>query len=291
MKKQILITLIFASLIVLMGVSLVSALNIEDVSVNPQGVAPGKSVEVRITLENSLEDDVSDVEVSLDLKSVPFAPERTSEAFFDEIVSDKSKDAIFKLNVNADAESGTYKIPLAVSYKIDNITKTKSTFISITINGKPKLSLASDNYLLIGRNKLTIKITNSGIAKARFLELDVLAAGGFNLLSPSRVYIGDLNSDDFDSFSFDVYATNPGTTIVPIEVRYKDFENNDYAENFDVPVRIYSQEEALSLGLVQKSNTGAYVGLIIFVIILYIIYRKLKKWLKNRKKNNKEMGK
>ena len=289
MNKQIAFAIILASLIFYLfgSVGLVSALNIESVMISPQEVAPGKTVEVRISLENNLDDDLSNVDTTLDLSNVPFAPEKTTEVYFDEILSDKSKDAVFKLIVNADAESGVYKIPLKVVYNTENGTGTKSTFISITINGKPELSLNADNFLLVGNNKLTIRITNSGLAKAKFLELNVLSGTGYSLISASKVYIGDLNSDDFDTFSLDVYAKNSGTMVIPIEVKYKDFANNDYAESVNVPVRVYSQDEALQLGLVQKSNTGVYIGLIVLVIILYIAYSRLRKWQRKKKANSR----
>jgi len=289
MKKQTALVIVLASLIFyLFGSSgLVSALNIDSVSINPQEVAPGKSVEVKIVLENNLDDDVSNVDVSLNLASVPFAPEKTTEVFFNEILSDKSKDAIFDLIANSDAESGVYKIPLAISYDAENGSEKKATFISITINGKPELSLNADNFLLVGNNKLTIKITNSGLAKAKFLELNAQSGAGYSIISASKVYIGDLNSDDFDTFSLDIYAKNTGIIILPIEVKYRDFANNDYTENFDVPVRVYSQDEALQLGLVQKSNTGVYVGLGVLIVVLYIAYSRLRKWQRKKKANSR----
>jgi len=289
MKKQTALVIVLASLIFYLfgSVSLASALNIDSVSVSPQEVAPGKSVEVKIVLENNLDDDVSNVDVSLNLANVPFAPEKTTEAFFDEILSDKSKDAIFDLVADSNAESGVYKIPLAISYDTENGSEKKATFISITINGKPELSLNADNFLLVGNNKLTIKITNSGLAQAKFLELNVQSGAGYNIISASKVYIGDLNSDDFDTFSLDIYAKNSGTMVIPVEIKYRDFANNDYTENFDVPVRVYSQDEALQLGLVQKSNTGVYIGLAVLVIILYIVYSRLRKWQRKKKANSR----
>lgn len=289
MRKQTALVIVLASLIFYLfgSVSLASALNIDSVSISPQEVAPGKSVEVKIVLDNNLDDDVSNVDVSLNLASVPFAPEKTTEVFFEEILSDKSKDAIFDLIANSDAESGVYKIPLAISYDTENGSEKKSTFISITINGKPELSLNADNFLLVGKNKLTIKITNSGLAKAKFLELNTQSGTGYNLISASKVYIGDLNSDDFDTFSLDIYAKNSGTIMVPVEMKYRDFANNDYTKDFDVPVRVYSQDEALKLGLVQKSNTGVYIGLAVLVIILYIVYSRLRKWQRKKKANSR----
>lgn len=283
MKKQILI--LTAVLVFLQLIYLASALTIKDISISPSTVEPGKKVSVSITLENNFNDVVENVQVSLDLSKVPISPEASSTVFVEKIKEDKSDSFDFGLTINSDAEAGVYKFPVLISYNLNNKTVQEDAVISVTVNAKPKLDVNSEGFLLIGKNKLNVKITNSGLAKARFLEVNA-GTGNYNLLSSGRVYIGDLNSDDFDTISYDLYVKNPGTLTIPLEIIYKDFANNDYQEDMQVSVRVYSQQEALNLGLIQKSNLSVYIGLIIVVIILWIIYSRLKKWLRNRKKNN-----
>lgn len=268
------------------SIALSSALTISDVSVSPSEIAPGGKVSLDINLDNNLDDKVFDVDVSLDLSEAPFSPEKTSEIFFDEIKEDKGKIAEFDLVVDSDAGAATYKIPMTVKYKYNDTVKTKSTFVSIVVNAKPNLDLSINSVLLQNqKNKLQIQISNNGLGKAGFLEIE-LVGGNYNLLSGNKVYIGDLDSNDFNTASFDVFLKDSSSVLFPIVVRYKDPSNKDYEESFSLAGRVYSQQEAVSLGLVQQSNTGMYVGIVIAIIVIYIVYSRVKKWMKKRKQNN-----
>ena len=68
---------------------------------------------------------------------------------------------------------------------------------------------------------------------------------------------------------------------IPVQVSYKDTNNNDYRENREVELKLYSNGEAKSLGV--KSGNG-YTWMIILLVIIgvgYYYYRK-------RNKNNKK---
>jgi len=268
----------------LVSIASVSALTIKSVDVNPNLAEPGEFVSLKVSLENNFNDDVENIQVRLDLGLVPIAPEETSTVFLEKIKEDRSDDFDFSLLVNSDAEAGVYKFPMIIIYNLNNQTIQESSIVSITVNAKPSLSLNVDGFLLDNqKNKLTIKIVNSGLAKAKFLEVS-LGPGNYKILSSDKIYIGDLNSDDFDSFSFDIYANGPGTLTLPIELKYRDFANNEYTKSEIVQAKIYSQEEAIKLGLVQKSNSGLYVTILFILLVLWIVYRSIKKWSKNRKK-------
>ncbi len=286
MKTQIGISLILGILLLSGFSTLVSGLIVKDISISPATVEPGKRVSVSIELKNDLDDSVENVGVSLKLDLVPFAPETSSDSVIDKIKSDKSSTFNIGLIANPDAEAGVYKIPIVISYRVPNQTVpvTQTSTISLTVNAKPKLDLSAEGFLLAGKSQLNVKITNSGLAKARFLEVN-MNDGNYKILSPNKVYIGDLNSDDFDSFTLEIYSQNPGTIIVPVNLVYKDFANNEYSEARELTMKVYSTQEAINLGLIQKSNTGLYVGLIILVIILWIVYSRVRKWLRNKKKD------
>jgi hypothetical protein len=297
MKTRNILSLTFIALVVLQLIaisSLASAITIKDISVSPSTVEPGKTASVLVKLENNFQDTVENVQVAIDLTNVPIAPKSSSAIFVEEIDEDDNENFNFDIQVNSDADAGVYKFPVLIKYDFNNKTIQEASLVSLIVNAKPILDLSTDGFLLANqKGALNIKITNLGLGKARFLEANVGDSAGCQILSSKKNYIGDLNSNDFDSISVSVFAKNPGTVTIPVDLAYKDFANNEYAESLGVGVRIYSQEEALSLGLVTKSNTGTYVVLVIVLIILYLVYRRIKKWAKNKKanRNNKESGK
>jgi len=279
--KILMLGILAVLLVSLIGIA--SAVTIKDISKNPQEVAPGKSINVKIELENNLDNTAEDVSVSLDLSSVPFSPETSSESFIEEIRESKTKYAEFDLIADADAEAGSYKVPITLSYKIGDVASQRTAFISIVINAKPNLIVTSETNLITGQNnKLDIKITNTGLAKAKFLSIALDTSTAYKILSPNSVYIGDLASDEFDTASFDVLI-NANQISIPVTVTYKDMSNNDYTEKIEVPIKSYSKEQAVSLGLVKKSNLIVYAGIVVTIILVIIIYRKIKKRKNSRR--------
>ena len=67
-----------------------------------------------------------------------------------------------------------------------------------------------------------------------------------------------------------------------VEITYKDFDNKDQTETINIPFNVYTKDEALKLGLIKKNNSMLYFGIIVFIILIWIIYRQTKKALKKR---------
>lgn len=296
------ITLITALFIVL-SLASINALVIDSVKMYPKEIAPGETATITIGLENDGDNDITNVAVVLDLTGViesnvpgvpstvfdvPFAPyESSSEHSFDEIEEDETDYAEFEIIALNDAKSGVYKIPLKISYIEEGELKTRNSLIGITVNSEPVIGVNVEDVLLLKpqENSLDIKVINKGLSDVRFLEVEVGTSTYFDVLSNKQVYIGDIDSDDFDSADFKIYfkSNAPTTFTIPISITYKDAVNNKYNEDFDIQVKVYTKERAIELGLIEKNNTTLYAGVVIGLIILYIIYRKLKKRKKLKK--------
>jgi len=99
---------------------------------------------------------------------------------------------------------------------------------------------------------------------------------GFELLSNDKVFVGTIDADDSDTATFDVIYKNKNP-VFSARVTYKDFDNKDKTETVSLPVRVYTEEEALELGLIDKSNTWLYIGIGIVVLILWYFWRRARK--------------
>lgn len=288
--EKAIITSIILAIYIIITIGIISALSITDVSTSPSEVEAGKTFDVSIRLKNDADVDLKDVSVSLDLTNAPFAPfDSSSEQSFDEILEDKSKEASFSLITLTESKPGIYKIPINVKYTEDGSDnqKTKAGLISVTINSKPILDIQqSDNVLIKGADeKIIIKLVNKGTADIKFLEVKLGSLSYYSLTSSDTVYIGDLDANDFDTAEFSAFfkTTAPSTIELPISVTYKDIFNKEYTEFFSIPIKVYSQKEAVSLGLVQQSKTLLYVVVVAVLIISYIVYRRIRKRMKMKK--------
>jgi len=286
------------AIFIILSLASIQALTIPSVSMNPDEIAPGETSVIRIEIENDGEKDIKDVSVRLvfsdlirdafgnivSVNEIPFAPYgSSSEVGFDEIEENDEEYAEFEIIALGNAASGRYKIPLEISYREagEDTVKTKSSLISISVYSEPIIDVsAEDGLLLKGReHEIDIKIINKGLADVKFLEIEIGSSTYYNLLSQKNVYIGEIDSDDFDSAEFKIYfkANAPNSISLPVSISYRDALNNKYNENFNLQLRVYTREKAIELGLLEQSYTFVYAGAAAVLIVLWIIYRKIKK--------------
>ena len=277
-------------LIILISLASTQALMISSVSTSPNEIVPGEVSTIKIGIENDGDKDIEDVSVSLDLAEVPFAPyDSSSEYNIDEIRDGKVKYAEFEIIALSGAESGIYKIPIEITYKEEgeNEKITKNSLISLTVNSKPIIGVGIEDGLLLKsqENEVNIKVINKGLSDVKFLEVRLGSSTYFDVLSSKNVYIGDVDSDDFDTAKFKIFFKEnaPNSINLPVRISYKDALNNEQTEEFSLQIKVYTKKKAIELGLLEKSNTLAYVSVAIAVVVIWIVYRKIKKRRKLKK--------
>ena len=65
-----------------------------------------------------------------------------------------------------------------------------------------------------------------------------------------------------------------------------DFNNQKITKNINLPITIYSKEQALELGIIKPNNTPYYLGAGAIIFIFWLIIRKIKK----KKRMNRAQG-
>jgi len=254
-------------------------------SVDTPTLNPGQEGLVSLEVENILNDKAEDVSLKLNFEDLPFIPIGTSEQSVDEIDDDDDENFVFRIKASNDVTPGNYEIPYELTYTIETQEKTKSGTIGLQVASNPELtfSISTENAVKGKQGRITIKIINKGFSDARFVSIRALPED-FTLLSESQEYIGTIDSDDFETASFDVLFKNINTDFTAI-VEYKDFDNKRIIKDVSIPVKVYSQEKAIELGIIQPSKTLGYVITVIVIILIIIIWRSIKK----RKRMKKSM--
>ncbi len=280
MNKQT-ITIILGILLAVSMLSLISAVSITDVSSIPEEVAPGEIVEISIEIENIFKDKVYKLNLKLDLsgEDVPFAPyQSSSEEFLEELNDGEDETFKFKLIVLPETASGIYKIPIGITYENEEgNSSTKTDLISITVNSEPEIKISVEDFLTLikgKQNTLSIRLVNSGLADVKFVYIQVKDVVGIRFLSEKEQYIGDINSDDFDSIEYDVYinAGASNSITLPVTLKFRDATNKEFTENKNIILRTYSVKEAQDLGFVKKPGYTGYIVTLVLVLI-YFGYR------------------
>jgi len=272
----------------LVGILNVSALNINNVVSDPKEIAPGESAKIIFDLENNLGQDVENVNVLLDFSSaeIPIAPYQDSaEDGVDELNDGDEEKFTFNIIALPNAISGIYKIPVKISYVDSNNTPVeKDSTISIIVNSPPKIRVSSEGSLIKGKESVVIlRIVNDGLTNAKFASVQFLQPLTGTLNSPLYEYLGNIDSDDFDTIELKIFTSSEssGTLTLPVKINYKDSTNKDFSQDEKIVLRAYTNDEAVELGLAEGPNYIVYT--ISGIIALYGVYWLLKRIIKRRR--------
>jgi len=268
---------------ILASLNSISALSL---TVDQQKLYPGESATISVDIENTLNDDIEDVSLALDLSNTLFTSIGGSEATQDNINSDDSETFDFDIKASQNIKPGDYNIPYTLTYTIDDGNSTKKnekgTF-GLTVGAKTELTytVETEKNVVGQKGKLSLKIVNKGLGDIRFVSVKIVPQG-FDLLASDASYIGTVSSDDFETATYDVIFNSKNAKLVA-EVTYRDFENKQISENINLPVKVYTKDEALKLGIISPNNSLYYVITVVVLVIVFFVYRNVRK----RRKNNK----
>ncbi len=273
MRKQ------FIVMMLLLALPLVSA-QIAIESFSADTVQPGEELELKITLENVGDDDIDSILISLDLTDLPFAPiDSSSEQIIEEIQENEEETISFQLQALSSAEAQTYKIPVTISYE----NTSKSSLISIEVSTEASIQVFAESSDLLMQNeqgKIIVKVINTGLTQIKFLQIKLKENSDYEILSASEVYIGDVDSADFETEEFTIIPLKESTEL-ELEIEYRDAKNELFTEEVELSLTVYTEEQARELGLTQESHAFTWILLFLVVLILCMLFFKRKRKKKN----------
>lgn len=253
-----------------------ATLNIKNVRTSPAVVEPGQKALLLVTLENLADSSMKDIDVRFDFSSVPLAPfEEMGEQKMRRLNAASIADLMFNIIALPDADGGIYKLPVTIEYtdELGAFYSVNGT-IAIMIGSEPDLDITVDSTML-SKGKRTgevvLKIVNKGLTDIKFLNLELLESKDYKIISSSVAYIGDVDSDDFETAEFRIgaRAANP---LLKVKLDYRDVNNNLFSEEADVELKIFSGAE-LGTG---KSLFSWLITLLVIAVIIYFAYKKRK---------------
>lgn len=265
-------------------------LQVENIAVSPEKIAPGEKGKVTFTLKNYGDSSAENIKIRLGLldSSIPLVAANTlGEKTIDEIRSGEKKDVSIDVIALADASAKIYKIPIGLQYydtsgKTYNITNV----FAMSISEKPNIYFISDSTTLAGdktAGDITIKAVNPSASDIKFMDIELLPSDNYEILSASRVYIGKVDSDDYGSADFSIYLKDSKNMefIVPIKATYHDATNEEYTTTEDVKV-------SFAKAKYDAKSSGSGASTLIFAIVVigagYFFYRRWKKKKEGEKK-------
>ena len=255
--------------------TLTCALSVNSVSVDK--VSPGEDGIIKVNVENDGNRDIDFLSFNIEFPEDKIIPIGCSSASLNELKEDDDETFAFRFNVAKNLAAGTYSLSYLINYEENNAKREQKGTIGIVVSAEPELEVTADiESPIIGQQgTLNIRVVNKGLADARFVSLSI-ESDDITFLGERSEYIGTIDSDDFESVSFDIIPTTRRPDL-SVRIEYKDFENNDKTEEFSPSLIAYTEEQALSLGLISKNNTLIYVVIAIVILLVWYFWRRAKK--------------
>lgn len=270
---------IISTLIMLFTMQITSAVFIENT--DSDIISPGKSGKIIILVENDFDYDIQDVSLSLDLTNTPFITIGSSEYSINEIQEDDNEEFVFTLAANINTKPGDYNIPYTLDY--EEASSVKKGTIGVKVRAETNLNFISslDNPIKGEKSTLSLKIVNKDLGEAKFVSVK-LVPDGFTLLSEDSIYIGNIDSDDFETANFDTIINSVNPTLIAT-INYYDIDNKYYSKQIAIPLNVYTTERAYELGIKKRSNASYYIIIILIILLIWFVSRTIRKRIRKRK--------
>jgi len=263
-------------------------INIVSIVTKPSQFLPGQKGDAVIVLKNTADSTLKNIKVTMDLSSatVPFAPIGKSTTYMiTNMAGGEEETVTFEIIATPDADSGIYKIPLAITFS-DNVGNdyTSSEIISLIVGGTPDIltNIEPEILFLSGTTgDIRVNIINRGLVDVKYVTVKIMPTDDFDILSNDELYIGNIDSDDFDSASFSIHVSPSfsGDLSVPMTLTYMNANNDVFEVDEVLEMKVYTSKEAQSLGLI-GSGTNTSIILVVLVAVVFVGYR----WHKKKKK-------
>ncbi|MBI5388818.1 PLDc N-terminal domain-containing protein [Candidatus Woesearchaeota archaeon] len=265
-------------------------LSVVSVASIPEQIAAGNLAQVTMRFKNNADTQIENIKIKLNLvdRAVtttgiaqvekPFTPIGSSnEKSIDVLGAGEEKEVVFSLQVDPDAESKVYKIPVDLSYT-DRLGKAygKNLTLGLIVYDKPEITVSLDTATARQtktKGNVVFRVSNVGPANIKFVSAVLQGSEDYTVLSAEQLYLGNIDSDDYESAEYQIYI-NADKTEVPLRfvLRYKDSFNNEMEQTETVALRLYSGQEAAMFGLSTGSNFTTWLPAITILSILIVFW-------------------
>jgi hypothetical protein len=267
------------------------SLGVESIHFIPSQPKAGDIVTVNLNIRNYAQTFIDDVKVNLGLSETSFSPvSSTNEKVIRKISARGNATAQFLLAVSADAASQVHQIPVTLSFtdKFGGEHDLVSQFGIPIENPSEYLLNIEDTTLYTSKSKGTVTVSFSNIGKSNinFVTLELLPSEDYTILSAPTFYLGNLESDDYETAEFDVFAGRVKKQLpLRVQLTFKDSFNKEYQEETIIPLTIYSSYQAKKYGFIPAKSGRGFFFVALLAILLYVEKRRgWKDWKKLKKK-------
>lgn len=266
-------------------------LRVENIS-TPR-LAPGQQGALKVTLKNNGDYPVTDTRIRLILPNQLQLIDDVNEVRIAEIKKSEKKNIEFKIIALPNSEEGIYNANLTANYVTHfgvnsfNVGQNSadSYNFGIIVRSDPSLFVQIDSSTIYSEKKLgniILKFVNNGTSNIKFLTVDLQSSEDYEIITDSKSYIGDLDSDDYQTITYKIKINGKNEeTIFPVKITFRDSINNIYLQTFNLNFKIRNGAE-----IGESNNRSLWIIFILAIITFIFVIFGYKKYLRNKNKKN-----
>lgn len=233
---------------------------------NPDTYAADKKETISISVSNPRENEIKNVHLIPSGDGIKISP---TDSFLGTLQSGETYKASFDITPTTPAD-----VTFTLTYSNGENTHETSRVLPVSFGYDKKQAdpYVSNVILKLDDNgyHVTGDVTNAGMENA--VSVVVTTTGDAYPIYPYKEYVvGTLKPDDFSSFELTFRAE--GSSVIPIEIRYKDADGNQYTRSTNLD---------LTYSLKNNEDSGVFPYLFIVIVVIGIgggLYRYRKKIL------------
>jgi hypothetical protein len=256
-------------------------LEIKTIGTDPTTIVPGKPAALNIKIENTGTRFVNDVRIELILPDEIGFLEDVSKRKISRLDAEEENEIRFALVCPSTTHEGIYDAYLIVDYVNhigDERQDTYNLSLIVKYEDDPKMFALVEETEIYQSNlmgEVTVKFVNNDVSDIKFLTVELKDTEDYEILSPYKQYIGDLDSDDFESIDFKLRVSKEsGEVVLPLKMGYKDVKNNYFEEEKNVILKLRTAED---LGVTNNHTLKYSIVAIAILLVFYYFYRRYRK--------------
>ncbi|MBU1203515.1 MAG: hypothetical protein KKG60_00415 [Nanoarchaeota archaeon] len=262
-----------------------TSLAVSEISTEPERIEQGVASKIGIKIKNTADSVMKDVKVKIELGSIAITTlNSVNEKKIRILEKGETSEVFFDVITDADADSGVYNIPLNLTYHDEegNLINKNYEF-GLLVGGEPEYLLNAEDSdgLVKGKSgKVVISLSNTGVGDIKFAIITLLGGKDYDVVSKDKVYLGNLESDDYETAEFTIYPKKSGNIGLDVLIEYKDAFNKEINKVEKVGVMVYTKGQATKYGLMKKS--GGVLTLVFYLVIILLVISGYRNWKKCR---------
>ncbi len=239
-------------------------------------------------------DPKSEFTANFSIKNVGTGPAKNVKVYFKNQTSILPKMSIYYIDTIAPGEAvsiesgffvdtttpSQHPLPIAIHYENETYkmqpVQEYSVLVPVSSGNALFIYLDSQDKLVEDAvGEVTIGIANRGLARSKHVVLTIAEGDRFELIDTDTRYIGDIESDDYDTVDFKILPRSDCVNIT-VDVSYADDYGNTYDMTAELPIKVQPSEGKLVLFL---RNAGKYTGIFVVLIALlaYVFRKRIKR--------------